>query len=96
MKEFNIKSQALEVNLKETKSIAYEIPKEHQWFLLLSEKYWGIHQKSNEFFKELHHPYSNKKEVVELFHDIAVGNFWICKESNECNKAIRIIIDISS
>jgi len=94
MKEFNIKSQALEVNLKETKSIAYEIPKEHQWFLLLSEKYWGIHQKSNEFFKELHHPYSNKKEVVELFHDIAVGNFWICKESNECNKAIRIIIDI--
>ena len=75
-----IKSQALEVNLSKTKSVDFKIPEEHLWFLALSEKYWGIHKRIQDFFTELHHPYSNRKEVIELIINVSIGDFWIYKE----------------
>lgn len=89
-----IKSQALEVNLSKTKSVDFKIPEEHLWFLALSEKYWGIHKRIQDFFTELHHPYSNRKEVIELIINVSIGDFWIYKEIDEKEKAIKILFDI--
>jgi len=89
-----IKSQALEVNLSKTKSVEFKIPEEHLWFLALSEKYWGIHKRIQDFFTELHHPYSNRKEVIELIINVAIADFWIYKEIEEKERAIKILLDI--
>ncbi|MDY0281133.1 MAG: PEP/pyruvate-binding domain-containing protein [Salinivirgaceae bacterium] len=89
-----IKSDALEANLTQTKSVEYVIPDNHTWFLSLSENYWGIHKSTQEFLLELHHPYSNRKEVVELLSKIALSDFWIYKGIEEQEKAIRTLLGI--
>jgi pyruvate, orthophosphate dikinase len=89
-----IKSQALEVNLNKTKNIEYIIPDNHLWFLKLSEKYWGINQRAKEFITEFHHPYSNRKEVIDLLVNVSISDFWIYKEMDEREKAIKIILEI--
>ena len=89
-----LESKALEVNLAKTKYVEYNIPDEHLWFLSLSENYWGIHKRTNEFFKELHHPYSNRKYVIELFSSVAIGDFWVYKEKNIQEKSISIIFSL--
>lgn len=89
-----IKSDALEANLNQTKNVEYVIPDHHVWFLSLSENYWGIHQRTQEFFSELHHPYSNRKEVIELLSKISLTDFWILKEIEEREKAILILLGI--
>jgi hypothetical protein len=87
-----IKSQALEVNLSKTKSVDFKIPEEHLWFLALSEKYWGIHKRIQDFFTELHHPYSNRKEVIELIINVSIGDFWIYKEIDEKKKLLKFFL----
>ncbi|NLO19974.1 MAG: pyruvate phosphate dikinase [Ignavibacteria bacterium] len=89
-----IKSQALEVNLSKTKNVEFKIPDEHLWFLSLSEKYWGIHKRMKDFFTEFHHPYSNRKEVIELIINVSIGDFWVYKEIEEKERAISILLDI--
>ncbi|MEG1556753.1 MAG: hypothetical protein RR356_08530, partial [Bacteroidales bacterium] len=89
-----IQSKALEANLSRTKNVHYIIPEDHQWFIALSENYWGIHNRVVEFFKELHHPYSNRKEVVNLLVYISVTDFWIYKEVDQRDKVVKIVIDI--
>lgn len=89
-----IKSEALEANLTKTKSVEYVIPDNHLWFLSLSENYWGIHNRTREFFSELHHPYSNRKEVLELLTKVSLTDFWIFKDIDEREKAVLILLGI--
>ena len=89
-----IKSEALEANLTETKSVEYAIPDNHLWFLSLSENYWGIHNRTQEFLSELHHPYSNSKEVIELLSKVSLTDFWIFKGIDEREKAILTLLEI--
>lgn len=89
-----IKSEALEANLTKTKSMEYVIPDNHLWFLSLSEKYWGIHKSTQEFLSELHHPYSNSKEVINLLSKVSLTDFWIFKGIDEREKAIHILLGI--
>lgn len=70
-----IKSQALEANLRITKNVEVIIPDEHQWFLSLSEKHWGINQRAKEFIFELNHPYSNRSVVIGLLTSISLSDF---------------------
>lgn len=74
-----IKSKALEVNLKNT-NVEYEIPAEHQWFMSLSEKQWGLHKRVMEFFAEYDHPMSNRAEVVKALPNVTISDFWLYKE----------------
>lgn len=89
-----IKSDALEANLTETKSLEYVIPDDHLSFLSLSENYWGIHKRTQEFLSELHHPYSNRKEVIELLSKVSITDFWIFKGIDEREKAILTLLGI--
>src|SRR5574344_1116790 len=89
-----IQSKALEANLSETKKVEYTIPEEHQWLISLSEKYWGIHNRAMEFFKEFHHPYSNRKDVIKLLVNVAISDFRIYKELEERDRVIHIFLQI--
>lgn len=89
-----IKSDALAANLSQTKVDEVIIPENHQWFLSLSKDYWGINNRTAEFLRELHHPMSNRKEVVETLLKISISDFWIFKEIPERQRAMDIILDI--
>ncbi|MDD3052161.1 MAG: PEP/pyruvate-binding domain-containing protein, partial [Candidatus Cloacimonetes bacterium] len=89
-----IKSEALEANLTKTKNVEFSIPDCHIWFLTLSEQYWGIHKRTLDFFNELHHPYSNRKEVVNLLSELAISDFWVYKDTDDKERALAIILEI--
>ncbi|MDX9891439.1 MAG: PEP/pyruvate-binding domain-containing protein [Bacteroidales bacterium] len=89
-----IKSKALEVNLQRTQNVPYSIPENHQLFISLSENYWGIHKRAEEFFNEFHHPFSNRKEIVKLMVHVLNSDFWIYKEMNKLEFVIESILDI--
>ena len=91
-----IKSQALEANLSRTQNIPYTIPEHHQWFMSLSDNYWGIHKRITDFFNEYHHPFSNRKEIVNQLVSVTISDFWLYKELPEetKEKALQIIFDI--
>ncbi|MBN1327725.1 MAG: hypothetical protein JW996_07230 [Candidatus Cloacimonetes bacterium] len=89
-----IKSKALQDNLAQTRDVEVVIPEHHLWFLSLSENFWGIHKRVREFVQEFHHPYSNRKEIIELLSNILISDFWVYKDVDELDKVIRIILDI--
>ncbi|HNW67302.1 MAG TPA: PEP/pyruvate-binding domain-containing protein [Bacteroidales bacterium] len=91
-----IKSKALEVNLSRTKNVPYTIPDEHKWFMELSEKYWGVNKRVTDFFNEYHHPFSNRKEVVNTLVHVTIGDFWLYKEKTpeEQKRIIDIMLGI--
>ncbi|MDD4395890.1 MAG: hypothetical protein PHQ33_08395, partial [Bacteroidales bacterium] len=91
-----IKSKALEVNLSRTKNVPYTIPEEHQWFIALSEKYWGVNKRVSDFFNEYHHPFSNRKEVVNTLVHVTISDFWLYKEKtpDEQKRIIAIMLGI--
>lgn len=92
--EKQIVSEALKANLAQTRNIEVQIPEDHAWFLSLSENYWGIHNRTREFMTELHHPYSNRKEVIAALNTLATSDFWIYREITGRERAIRIVVDI--
>lgn len=89
-----IKSDALEANMSQTKVDEVIIPDDHLWFLSLSKDYWGIHNRTQEFLKELHHPLSNRKDVMDALLKISISDFWIFKELPDRYRAMNIILDI--
>lgn len=91
-----LQSDALKANLSQTKIGTITIPAEHQWFLSISEKYWGIHKRMQEFFTELHHPYSNKKVVIDLLVYVSISDFWIYKDLDPTSRerAFKDILQI--
>lgn len=89
-----LESKALEANLAKTREIDIVIPESHEWFLSLSESYWGIHKKAQEFFMEYHHPYSSRKDVIKLLYNLLISDFWIYKNLNELDKVIEIALEI--
>jgi hypothetical protein len=42
-------SKALEENLSRTRTDNIVLPEDFQWFLNLSEKYWGVYQRTKNF-----------------------------------------------
>ncbi len=92
--EKEIKSKALEVNLAQTREVNIIIPEDHLWFLSVAENHYGIHKRIKDFFTEFHHPYSNKKYVVEQLNNIAIGDYWLYQGHPKNNKAFFILLDI--
>ncbi len=71
-----ITSKALEVNLENTRVEQLEIPADHQSFIRYSADYWGIHKRTEEFFHEYHHPFSNSMVVAEELRKILLSDQW--------------------
>ena len=91
--EKKIPSQALDVNLAETRGKEIIIPKDHQWFLSLSEQYWGIHTRTMEFLQEFHHKYSAADIVLKQIDKIAVEDSWLYEKSKDPSRAFGMLID---
>ncbi|MBQ9471348.1 MAG: hypothetical protein IJU72_10420 [Bacteroidales bacterium] len=89
-----IQSDALAANLSQTRVDEVLIPDEQQWFLSLSERYLGIHERTREFLRELHHPMSNRTEVVQALLKISISDFWVIKEVPERHRAVGVVLDI--
>lgn len=70
------KSQALEANLEQTRYKDIFIPEEHQQFINLSTKYFGINKRAKDCITEYHHPLSNHTFVVEELRKILMDDFW--------------------
>lgn len=89
-----IVSKALEANLKQTTIVDIEIPEEHLWLTSLSEQYWGIHKRVTDFFKEFHHPFSNREVIANSLVNLCISDFWVYQNNPERDKAIKIILNI--
>ena len=70
------KSQALEANLAQTRYKDIFIPEEHQHFIDLSTKYFGINKRAKECITEYHHPLSNHTFVIEELRKMLLDDFW--------------------
>lgn len=70
------KSQALEANLAQTRYKDIFIPAEHQQFIDLSAKYFGINKRAKECITEYHHPLSNHTFVTEELRKMLLDDFW--------------------
>ena len=70
------KSQALEANLEQTRYKDIFIPEEHQRFIDLSAKYFGINKRAKECITEYHHPLSNHTFVTEDLRKMLMDEFW--------------------
>ncbi len=70
------KSQALEANLEQTRYKDIFIPEEHQQFINLSVKYFGINKRAKDCITEYHHPMSNHAFVTEELRKILIDDFW--------------------
>lgn len=69
-------SKALEANLAETRYKNIVLPQSHRAFIQLSAEYYGINKRANEAIIEFHHPYSNRKFVIEQFREILLTDYW--------------------
>lgn len=93
MKQEQLKSEALSVNIARTRQDQIIIPPQHKWFLKLSEKMWGFHKKTEEFIIEFNHTLSNSSFVLNLLHKIAGEDFWFYQKQPKSEKAFSIIMN---
>ena len=89
-------SKALEVNLSATRQKEIAVKNEHNWLLGLSSNYWGIHERTTNFFNEYHHPYANQQLIGDELRRLAIGDFWFYSQCEEKEKALLIVIGIFS
>lgn len=87
-------SKALEVNLSETRQKEIALHKEHVWLLELSNDYWGIHERTMNFFNEYHHPYANQQLISEELRRLALGDFWFYEKCSDPQKACSVIFGL--
>ncbi len=83
-------SKALEANLAETRYKDIKIPPEHQAFINLSKKYYGINKRANDCIIEFHHPFSNKKFVTEELRNILLTDFWFYTGLDNVDEALTV------
>ncbi|KNZ42070.1 PEP/pyruvate-binding domain-containing protein [Acetobacterium bakii] len=87
-------SKALEANLNQTRETVTEIPVAQQWFGELSQPYWGIYKRTQEFLVELNHRYRNNQYVIESLQTICLGDLWLYQSLDESEQAFGILVDI--
>ena len=88
------KSQALEANLEQTRYKDIFIPEEHQQFIALSAKYFGINKRAKECITEYHHPLSNHTFVTEELRKILMDDFWFYTRDDIPADALHIPLEM--
>ena len=91
--EKTIQSEALEVNLEETRKIKVHVPKQYREFIDLSASHFGIHDRALRCMTEYHHPYANHTFVVGELRKIVLNDFWFYVALKEADKAFRVMIE---
>ena len=88
------KSQALEANLAQTRYKDIFIPEEHQQFIDLSAKYFGINKRAKECITEYHHPLSNHTFVTEELRKMLLDDFWFYTRDDVPADALHIPLEM--
>lgn len=88
------KSQALEANLEQTRYKDIFIPEEHQRFINLSAKYFGINKRAKDCITEYHHPMSNHTFVTEELRKILIDDFWFYTRDDVPADALLIPLEM--
>ena len=88
------KSQALEANLEQTRYKDIFIPEEHQQFIALSAKYFGINKRAKECITEYHHPLSNHTFVTEELRKMLMDDFWFYSREDIPSDALLIPLEM--
>ena len=88
------KSQALEANLEQTRYKDIFIPEEHQQFIALSAKYFGINKRAKECITEYHHPLSNHTFVTEELRKMLLDDFWFYSREDIPADALHIPLEM--
>ena len=88
------KSQALEANLAQTRYKDIFIPEEHQHFIDLSAKYFGINKRAKECITEYHHPLSNHTFVTEELRKMLLDDFWFYTRDDIPADALHIPLEM--
>jgi pyruvate,orthophosphate dikinase len=91
--ENTIQSEALEVNLEETRKIKVHVPKRYREFIALSESHLGIHERALRCMTEFHHPYANHTFVVGELRKIVLNDFWFYAELEDATQALGIMLE---
>ncbi len=95
MEKEKFSSQALEINLAQTRRTDIIIPEDQNEFLQYSGSYWGIHKRTKEFLQELNHPYANFRFLVDEYRKILLGDFWLYEQHKEGKYAFLMLLDIA-
>ncbi len=88
------KSSALEANLAQTRYKDIFIPEEHQQFIALSAKYFGINKRAKECITEYHHPLSNHTFVTEELRKMLMDDFWFYTRDDIPADALNIPLEM--
>ena len=88
------KSSALEANLEQTRYKDIFIPEEHQQFINLSTKYFGINKRAKECITEYHHPLSNHTFVTEELRKMLMDDFWFYTHDDIPADALNIPLEM--
>ncbi len=94
-KKEKFSSGALEVNLAETRRENIVIPSGQKDFLEISREYWGVFKRTEDFLKELNHPYANHRFVVDEFRKILLGDRWLYEIHQDPEKPFMLLLDIA-
>ena len=92
---------------KDTKSAIFDVEKdtnkqfspkdnlapEDKWFLDISSSSFGIHQRAENFFKELYCSSINIKKINEQLREITLDDIWFYKSHQEAVRALKIILN---
>ena len=90
----SFKSSALEANLAQTRYKDIFIPEEHQHFIELSAKYFGINKRAKECVTEYHHPLSNHTFVTEELRKMLLDDFWFYTHDDVPADALHIPLEM--
>ena len=90
----SFKSQALEANLAQTRYKDIFIPAEHQAFIDLSKKYFGINKRANDCITEFHHPMSNHTFVTEELRKMLVDDLWFYTRDDIPTDALSVPLEM--
>ena len=90
----SFKSSALEANLAQTRYKDIFIPEEHQHFIELSAKYFGINKRAKECITEYHHPLSNHTFVAEELRKMLMDDFWFYTRDDIPADALNIPLEM--
>ena len=88
-----IQSEALEVNLEETRKIKVHVPKRYREFIELSASHFGIHERAHKCMTEYHHPYANHDFVVGELRKIVLNDFWFYGDLEKSTEAFRLMVE---
>ena len=91
--EKTIQSEALEVNLQETRKIKVHVPKKYREFIDLSASHFGIHERALRCMTEYHHLYANHGFVVGELRKIVLNDFWFYEALEKSEEAFQVIIE---